>query len=367
MQKVLKEIEKNVRVIPSTRKYWFIRTYSGRLFDEFTNENYIGIGLNNVPYRYIKDANKNDSTYKTLHSYLLESLQYQQSEATRWANQLINFEHNVNVDDIVIIPSESSSELAIGVITSDTYIVDVNNTFKFNDTYEPFPQKRKKIEWLKKIYRHEFLGDIRSMFSSHQAISNIDRFGDMIEGNITSLFIKDNHSFFNIKINQDEEINAFELNRFLSSITYFYKEICQEIGIEDNEDLTIKIKVQSKGGVALKALAYSGIFGLAGIFALSKDPKIKLNIGKYVNFEASSGGLGPALTDFLNKKAERQIKLEELNKANSALEATTVDGEDEDANEEEDLPFLKENLNVDSIKIDSVDKKGLKSTKNLKE
>ncbi|WP_353183532.1 hypothetical protein [Parapedobacter lycopersici] len=328
MKEVLEKLEQSVRIISPSRKYWFVRTYSGRLFDDFLERKYIGIGYNQVPYNYIKGAKTRKSAmYKELHSFLLNTEKLILSEATKWANQLVNFEHKVNIDDIVIIPREGSWELAIGEVVGDTYLVDDKGTFRFEDGYESYPQKRKKIKWLKVLRRKDFLGDISNIFSSHQAISNISQYGDIIEGNISSVFIRDDYSFFNIRINQDEEINAFELNRLLSSITFFYKEVCNELEIENNEDLTIKIKVQSKGGIAFKGIAIGGLLAIAGIFAMSKRPNVSIQIGNYIKFEGESEGFLPALSDFLDRSVERQLKLKQLSESNEALEASTVDEE----------------------------------------
>src|SRR5690606_29380388 len=99
------------------------------------------------------------------------------------------------------------------------------------------------------------------------------------EGQISSIYIKEDKIYLVIKVNQDEDINAFDLSDFLSGITYFYKEFSKD---EDNpsEDLTIKIKLQSKGTTILKAAVYSGILGIAGLVILSNNSEFQARLGE---------------------------------------------------------------------------------------
>ena len=122
-----KEIQ-SVRVVDSERKYWLIRTYSGQLFNKFYQEGYIGIGFNEVPYDYIKEASKKDiPTFNRLKTYIEENSGYKLGVATNWTNQLINFYHHIGTDDIVIMPSASSDVYAIGVVKSKKTKINIES------------------------------------------------------------------------------------------------------------------------------------------------------------------------------------------------------------------------------------------------
>jgi len=317
----------DIRVIDEERNYWFIRTYGGKIYNYFRENNFIGLGFNNVPYNYIKEAkpineivNGDEVSYvdfaafNRLQKFINDNTAYIKGEATKWANQLIDFEHEIKIGDLVIIPNENSQDLSIGIVESETYVVDVQSTFKFNDKFEPYPEKRRKIKWLKEIPKGEFRGGLNSMFFSRTAVKNVTDFSDVIEGNLSSLYIKDEHIYLSIKIDQDEEINAFDLQRFLESLTYLYKEFCSVHGIEDNEELFIKIKVQSKGSALLKGLGYAALFSVAMIIVMSNNSNIELDL-KNMKVKGGSEGFLKSLTDFRDANEIRDER-----KAEKALE-----------------------------------------------
>src|SRR5690606_15430899 len=134
-------------------------------YNEYIEHNYVAIGLNSVPYKYITEGRAN---FEKLRGFLESNFNYTGGENTRWANQLLRFEHDVLIGDIVIIPTEGSSEFSIGEVVSNTYITDEKRSFSFEGNYEPYPEKRKKIKWIKQIRREDFIGDTRSIISSHQ-------------------------------------------------------------------------------------------------------------------------------------------------------------------------------------------------------
>lgn len=300
----------SVRKVRSRKKYWFIRTFGGEAFDIYKSENFVGLGLNQIPLSLIKKTNKNDDvSFGSLKKSIENNTEYKLAEATKWANQLIDFTQNISIGDTVIIPSAYSEEIAIGTIKSDIYLVNRPESILHRGERVPLPGKRRKVKWDKTIYREELYGDLRGLFSSHNGITNADQYSEIIEGLISDIFIKDEKIYLVLKIDQDEEINAFAFNRFLESITYFYKEFCLENGEDENEDLTLKIKVQSKGKLALKGIALGGIIGLGGIIALSNNSELKVNLKEF-KIEGKSDGPLKSLSDFLDRKQERRMKWE---------------------------------------------------------
>src|SRR5690606_23881992 len=106
---IQKAIE-SVRIVDSNRNYWFVRTYGGETFEDFIARNYIGIGFNQVPYKYIQEY-KNDSaeSFERIKAFIEKTTDYKDGSATGWTNQLINFQHDMKIGDLVIIPNKNSS------------------------------------------------------------------------------------------------------------------------------------------------------------------------------------------------------------------------------------------------------------------
>lgn len=334
----------DIRDVSTDRKYWFVRTYSGELFDHFVEQEYIGIGFNNVPQEYISKADiDNDHSKGSLKEFIENNTEYEKGEATKWTNQLINFQKGMGVGDVVVIPSKNSFSLAIGIIESPVFLVKETGTFDFNGKFEPFPEKRRRVSWRVHKPRPFFRNEFNSIFNTRQAISAINDLGNTIESYISSLFKKGDRTYLTISVNKDEDINAFYFRDFLDSLTFFYTEICKEFD-SDNFDpenvenaLFIKIKVQSRGKVALIALSTLGALGLSLIALLAKDPELKLEIGNQIKLDASSGGFLPAISDFLDRNQEREIQYEKFKKSLNELEVNdSIPSSDDNVSDDEE-------------------------------
>lgn len=332
MDITVESIENNVRVVDSNRNYWFIRTYGGIMYDEFIDKGFVGIGFNHIPYGIIKSAKPKSKLFSDsfgkIHEYLIGD-GYSKAQATGWANQLVGFEHDVKEGDMVIIPNENSAKFSLGIVRTKTKIVQKPGKFSFRDTFEEYPQKRKNVEWVKTVYRNSLPDEISKMTSTHRAISWAGEYKDYLEGSISNLYIREDEIYLQIKIGKDEDINAFDLQRFLSSMTYLYSEFCKDAGIVDYEDLAIKIKLQSKGRMALKAAIYTGMLGIAGILILSDNVKVDLDL-RALKLKGTSDGFMQTLTNFMNEKQKREMEYEIFQDSLRRLNQTTVnDSKDE--------------------------------------
>ncbi|HET6255147.1 MAG TPA: hypothetical protein VFE32_13795 [Puia sp.] len=296
-----------IKEVPANKQYWFIRTYSGEAYNSYLDGGYVGLGYNDVPYEYIKNATAlgGSASPAALYNYVQNNPEYKGQRIGRIVNQLISFNRDVSIGDCVVMPSRNSDILAIGTVESDVYLVKEPGTILLRGKYLDLPEKRRKVRWEKSILKDDPANEIKSISSSHYGITNANFYSDAIEGILSSLFLKNRHACLVIQIDQHEEINAFELNRFLTQLTYFYQQFCVESGVLANEDLTIKIKLQSRGKMLLKASVIAGVIGLAGMVTLSNNSKVKVDIEKKT-VEGSSDGLLKSISDFLDRSEERR-------------------------------------------------------------
>lgn len=286
-----------IREIPAQRRYWFVRTFGGKIFDYYYTHNLIGVSGNDVPMDYIQNAPHDDVTYGTLHGFITKNVIDQQSEATKLANQLITFYHEVKPGDIVLIPSENSDFIAFGEVTSNIRVQKTSSSLIHNEKVEPYPEKVRSVKWLKIMRKSDLVGDLKLLFFSRLGITNADKYGDFIESNVSTFFLKDDYYFSTlfIDLSNDQELNVFDLHRYLEALTKLYENFCAENGIEYNEELFIKIKVQSAGSVILKWTAGILVVGVAGIMMMSivgSDPNLKFhtNAQGKTDFEAGLKG-----------------------------------------------------------------------------
>lgn len=312
----------DVRVVDGDRNYWFLRTYGGALYDKFIEANYIGIGFNSAPQKYIKAAKDDKSSDIKLKEWFNNNFPFNKSTASRWANQLVKFDSKVKIGDVVIIPSRNSKEFSIGIIESDIYIKNENRTFLYNENYEPYPEKRRKVKWINTgISGNTIKRDIRGLTSTRLALTEVTSLSERIESVISDLYIKEDKIYLTIKVNQEEDINAFAFRDFLDGLTYFYTEFTKEKGSEADQEFYIKIKVQSKGKVVLKALSTIGVMGIAGLLALSKNAEFSASL-KNGDFDMSfntGDGFFEGLTNFLDANEERRQNAIRFNKAQEVL------------------------------------------------
>jgi len=318
------KVVENIRVVDKQRNYWFIRTYGGTLYDDFFDRSFVGIGFNSIPMSLIKRAtNKGDGNTEPLKTAIQTAYELKLGEVTKAANQLIDFHQNVKIGDMIIMPSENSEEFAFGLIEGDIYQSESKGTFKFRDGFEPFPEKRRKVKWLKTLNKSDLNGDFRNLIMSRSAITDANNYRDVIEGYLSSVYIREDKLYLTIQIEQEEDINAFAFSEFLSCLTYFYAEFCKENGEEYNEELFLKIKVQSKGKVALQCLSIAGGLAIAGLFAFSDDSEVKMELmGNKI--EGKSTGFLKSLSGFLDASQERKHKEERFQDSIRRLKATTI-------------------------------------------
>lgn len=315
----------NVRVIDEKRNYWMIRTFGGDLYETFYENDFVGIGFNNVPYKYIKDATKSENDYNVLKIFIENNTKYIKGEATKWANQLIAFEHHIKIGDVILIPSRNSYKLAIGIVKSETFIKEKQFISVGGASIE-IPEKRKTIEWLKVKNKDDFQVEFKGLMSSHLAVTSANKFTEYIESGISSLFIKDEKIYLSIKVNQDEDINAFALNNFLTDFNYFYNEFCLENGETNTEELFIKIKLQSKGKLLLKGLGVGGMIGVACLITLCSNNNVEMNTGKNgITLKGSSDGLLPTISNFLDANQERKFRQKRFEDSMNKLKIQVTD------------------------------------------
>ena len=168
-----------INIFEKERKYWFIRTQSGMYYDDFTNENFVGIEWDEISdLEFIKNATEEEwkstilSTYKDVEKpgYIM--------------NQIKRFVKEIKAGDIVLIPNEKSRWLAIGEITEDDVeIYEEELDFEAlldsldeseNKGNKTIMKKRRKVKWLKEFKRSEWDPYLQGIIHSNSAVVSAD-------------------------------------------------------------------------------------------------------------------------------------------------------------------------------------------------
>ena len=105
----------NIPIIDSGRKYWFIRTDSGHLYEEFRNDGYIAIGFNEyVNPKLFEDLDPEDEY--NLKEEIKEKYETKMPGAS--LTTLKRFMLDMSEGDVVFIPSINSESITFGIIES---------------------------------------------------------------------------------------------------------------------------------------------------------------------------------------------------------------------------------------------------------
>ncbi|WP_126244403.1 hypothetical protein [Chitinophaga rhizosphaerae] len=193
MDELVKEIDSWIDQIPSVAsdvEYWLIRTQSGKYYDSFKEHNFIAIEHEEISLgllHTLKTIHGEDTTsfFEALKAKVIELYPDDRSPGLT-TNQIIRFVYKLKTNDVIIIPSENSKYLTFGVVTSNT--IPELSEHQLNITGCPY-RKRKKVKWNKTIKRSDLDPYLFKMLQSHQAISNINNYAELIQRNLRDFYL----------------------------------------------------------------------------------------------------------------------------------------------------------------------------------
>lgn len=228
----------NIPIINKDRRYWLVRTDSGTLWEQFKSEDFIGINWNEFSDIELLEKCKTD---KSLEAEIKKEIQqiYDVEHGGRILNQINRFVFDLNIGDIVMIPSQNSSIISFGEVTSDVYKYELTDE-DIDNEYCDFI-KRRDIKWLRDISKKDLDPMLFKMLQAHQTISNADSYAHEIDRALELLYIKDKKVHLTIMVKTQGEIKGKDLYA-LQKLVY------DCIGV-DEESLDMKINVQSPGPI----------------------------------------------------------------------------------------------------------------------
>ena len=268
-----------VQEINTRRRYWFIRTQSGKYFSEFNRKNFVAIGHEEVPSlpameRTPEIVNRVKQTYK---------------QANRILNQVYRFCEEIKKDDIIIIPSTSSTTFLFGRVLEDSI-------------YKVSPEKlepgkceftrRRKVEWIRNIEKSKIDSKLYTFFRNQQTLSNIDSYGEFIDRAIYPFYIKNDVAHLTLAVGTQESPDALDIPNFLGVVINHANEMAEKLNLPSSKNnIRSRINVQSEGLIELFGNPY--FLGLVAIAIISL-------VGGSIRFKATPFGLdGEAKTDGL--------------------------------------------------------------------
>lgn len=237
-----------LRVIDPNRRYWFLRTESGKYYEDFLFNSYIAIGWNEISI--LNEESSDSKVSELIKQYYPESI------TGRVLNPIKRFCMEMKVGDLVVIPSTSSATFAFGIIESNAFIYTDEIPEFDGDGAEPCPYtKRREVRWLSSLDRHRVDPHLFQFFRAHQAISDASANAEHIDRTLNTFYMKNDQAHIVLDVCTEDNIPANKLIKFMGGLL----ECLDEVAVEQNasDKITVKVSVQSPGIIEFIGDAYN--------------------------------------------------------------------------------------------------------------
>ena len=309
----------DIPVIPSTRRYWLIRTERGKFYRDFKENGYVALGWDHF-------TNLDDLKSAALASQVREKLTgifkkvYPDEKRPGLAiNQMIKFVTDIAIDDVVIIPSVNSNEISIGVVSSAPYTESpgFNNTSCLDIEKPEYEEcrfiKRIRVKWLTKIKKTNVDLRLSKLLNARNTITQADIYSHFIDRSIYALYYKNGNVHLTLHVEKKEDVTVDEFTELLSSI----KGLVNAYEIPDeHKTLAIKSRVESPGPVELigDALAVSLIAAAIGYLRYGGGLSFKIPF-LHIHFSLKTdGALGMQLKKVKEENPHQEEMIAESNR-----------------------------------------------------
>lgn len=321
---------KLIQDISADKKYWLIRTQSGTMFDNFRNNNYIGLEHNEVSLSFLNEKKKefgDDSTKRNeaIKNHVRQVHKKEQNlvsdddinsrRASVVASQISKFVYDIKKDDLVIIPSEGLETISFGFVL-EGHIAEF--TDEENRKCQDPSILKKRVRWIKDIEKRFIDPYLYKMFSAHQAICNVGAYAEIIERSINDIFVYDDEAHYIINT-MSTDVPAKDLFGFGSDILCFVDDFAKQYDLDiKSTDLQVTININSPGKIDLKSkIRKTTIF--VGLILLIGGGGYKTAGGTEITTKGIPA-LIKAISEFLNEEQERAMKQQMFNQYKDSLE-----------------------------------------------
>lgn len=314
-----------VSFLDSQRKYWFVRTEGGTLFDRFIAGSYIAFAwdkLNDlsmmVPEKYVDLERAARLAYPKYRNFGLLT------------TQLIRFASEMRNGDVIIIPSSSSKELAFGVLEDENAYIYTPSVEEYGNGENTDHLKRRRIQWVKRIERGGYDPALYTLLNSQHSITSADNYAPYIDRLITEEFVKGNDYHVVYNVEAKDGVSVVDVSQFLDGIIESVKTIGEIVGLDiDLQDLRIRMNVQSPGPIEIMTAVAIGGAALHLLTVALFGGKIEFQIA-VVKFISDTKGIVPSVINAIKEAKEFQKADESVQKVKEYAKAIKIHLPDEE-------------------------------------
>lgn len=215
--------------------FWIVRAEGGKYFNDFIDDHYIGIKYNSVTINDINSISKDKNLvsiedikeiYK--HAYGDDDIldKSQKQKLTVHSTQTFLFAFEMKIGDVVLVPSKDSKEFALGIIYSTPYDEKVDyikerieNADSNGLNFKPSNYvKRRRVQWISKLKKHDLPSGISWVLSTHYAIINATSHKKQLMPLVYPIFKYDNEYYCRVFSEKGGELTLNDWSKITSEL-----------------------------------------------------------------------------------------------------------------------------------------------------
>lgn len=287
----------NLPVVTDEQQIWFVRTNGGTYYNDFVINNYVALGWNLISKDLILDTKTSNDAKREK----IQELYPEQKRPGLIFGQLVDFHIKMKTNDLVLIPSEGTKYLKVGLL--GTVVDDVIHASSDEEYNKCTHLHKRKVKWISEIdlSRDIYLSKIIKV---QQTISNITNYQNYILRNIYPYYISDNSIHLTLQKTTNSDMGMSSSIELQKSIISIVDTVFDLYKVENNSDeITLKVAVGSPG-------FWEVIIPKKGPAAIAVSLLFKLIVGKLKDESGSSKtgiiGFLDEINVMLNGHAERK-------------------------------------------------------------
>lgn len=297
------------------RRYWMVRTMGGTYYGDFIRNNYIAIGFDEVSLSTLERLPANYNQAKEALKIIFADRYEDMNQHGYYSSQLLHFYREIKENDVVIIPSNGASHVAIGIVQGGMY--EEENPV-FDSEHVCTFKKRRRVAWKVFCRRGNLPPMLQLVFNSRHPVSNVDSYAPYVDSLLNDCYYKDDKLHLVLRIKTRDDISMDDFFN-LKIVKEWAEEFCAEMGFPIEDPIAMKNQMESPGWLRLSTKSLFGLLAFGGILVGISGGGI--NWSSEEGFDMHTDGVLKSISDFLDRKAERQL----LEPIKNSLDSLKID------------------------------------------
>lgn len=293
--------------VPESTRFWMIRTKGGYFYNEFITHNYVALAWN------IITRETNFEQTDLLNSLILQHYDKIKRPAVV-ANKCRCFINDINVGDILVIPSEGSRYVTFAYAgeyyeeETKTYEIETNTIGRIEDREVQIEEvlcpyrKRRHIIPIRTVKSNVLNFHLYKAISSYHGISNLDSYGTIILDHIYNCYTYKNNARIVYHVGKQEQITSKEFSGFLYSVN----SVLSSTGF-DEHSISTQASVHSEGDIVF--MIKETMNWLSTNYLWFVALAVAFGGGKFLTIEVP--GFINIIKDIIAFKDDRELKKQE--------------------------------------------------------